>query len=106
MTDQFDMANLFKSADVGIALDQFTKSKVGIFLLRKAKEDILRGMYQMKDGDATDVKAMTEIQNRIRTAENFEVWLAEGISQGMQAEQMLHGDFDPTEMGYHEQEEE
>jgi hypothetical protein len=90
-----DKESLFKAADIGAALDQFAKSLEGQYLYSRARQDIRDALYELKDCDPSDAKKIMAIQGRIRTAENFQSWISEGILEGMQAQQQLEDGFDP-----------
>jgi hypothetical protein len=93
----YDKRSMFEAVDVGIALDLFSKTPEGAYLVQRAKREILAGMYQLKDCDPTDVKAIMAAQGRVRVAESFKSWLEEGIEAGIQAHRNLQ---DEIENGY------
>lgn len=90
----FDNKTLFEAASVGEALDTFQNSKVGIFLYKRAKSQILAGMYELAEANPEDTKSIREIQNKIKVAQNFQSWISEGIMEGMQSYQHLQEEFE------------
>ena len=69
----------------GEQVTQFLQSDIGDYLIKKSEGEIEAAMLKLKDVDPTDVKAITALQNEIKIAEKFQVWLGDAIAAGHQA---------------------
>lgn len=90
----FDQKSLSDAARLGYLLREFQDSPVGVFLYKKAMENIKAGLYELKDVDPHDSKKIQEVQNKIKVADNFQQWIEEGIFEAEQAERYLQEDYE------------
>lgn len=73
----------------GQVVQDFLKSDVGDFLLRKAQEEANDAMDLLKKAPPEDALSIRELQNRIWRAESIMNWLGEAIETGLQAKEQL-----------------
>lgn len=78
--------NLRQTIGFGLDVKAFTQSSVGRYLLAKANADRDTALEALADVDPEDPKAIRALQNRVKCAENFLMWLAEAATQGEIAE--------------------
>jgi hypothetical protein len=81
--------DLINVARIGIDAEAFSKSDIGKFLIGKAQAEIEAATSELIAADPADVKANTEIRNKIHIARMFLVWLDEAIQVGRLAHDQL-----------------
>lgn len=85
-----DTTALLKKVEFGLDVQQFLDGKIGKYLVGKAEAEIAEAVEKLKKADPTKPVVITELQNAIHRAESFQYWLAEGMQEGMNAEEALH----------------
>lgn len=76
-------------AKFGIEVESFLAGPMGRYLTARAHQEVDEALDELKKVDPTDVKKITELQNRVHRGENFDHWLAEAIQEGWAAEEAL-----------------
>lgn len=80
---------LMSLAKMGIDAEDFIRSPLGKFLIKKAEAEINDATEDLIMADPDDVKANTEIRNRIHVARMFVVWLSESVNIGRVAHDQM-----------------
>ena len=87
MSDEMpDDSVLLRTIGLGMDIKVFKKSPVGKFLLDRAEMEAVQSFNALKIADPEDPRLIRELQNKIKVAESFELWLEEGIESGKNAE--------------------
>ncbi len=76
-------------AVLGEQADQFLRSDVGQYLVKRADIEIEEGVAELKIVNCNDAPKINEIQTRIYRAESVKVWLREAIMDGLRATEVL-----------------
>lgn len=74
---------------MGIDAESFIRTPLGKFLIRKADNEIAAATEELIETEPIDIKAATEIRNRIHVARMFKVWLGDAIAIGHSAHDQL-----------------
>ncbi len=80
---------LVAEMQLGEAAKAFWGSQVGRYVLGRLQEEIEGATDELADADPTDSTSIRTLQDRIRRAKALPEYLAELISQGSQASQVL-----------------
>lgn len=70
----------------GLDVEAFMRSDMGLYLTTRANNDRDAALEALKDVDAEDPQAIRKLQNDVRCAENFLLWMGEAVSEGMNAQ--------------------
>ena len=70
---------------LGEKTKEFLSNELGKFLLQKAQEEIDQVIDDFQYVDPHDIKVITQLQTRLRTALSVPQWLEQAISEGRQA---------------------
>lgn len=89
MTNTPDMSAIMAGIGLGYDIEAFVESKLGKYLLDRARDEAMTAMEELKAVDATDSKRIAQLQNLVQRAEGFEGWLIEGLQQGKAMEAQL-----------------
>lgn len=81
-----DDITLLRSVGIGLDIKVFMESALGKFLLERAECEAVSAFTALKIADPEDAKLIRSLQNTIKVAESFEIWLIEGIDAGKAAE--------------------
>lgn len=73
-------------AELGIEAERFAESKVGRYMLGRARQVATEAYAALAAANPDDAKGIRALQNEIRHAENFKGWLIELIEGGRNAE--------------------
>lgn len=87
MTDQ--RTELLREVALGIEAEEFLDGSVGKYLVAKAEAEIAEAVAAIKIVDPNNSALIREIQNQIYRAESIQLWLAEGIQSGWNAETVI-----------------
>ena len=87
--EMYDDVYLRRMADVGMSLVLFKETAVYQFLSAKARREAIDAMHELKEVDPTKSMDIQAIQNRIKLAESFELWIEQGISQALAAQEQM-----------------
>ena len=69
-------------AQLGVELERFKSSAVGRYLFERATDEIINATELLTTIEPTDVKGITELQNRVYRANAMMRWIYEGIEDG------------------------
>lgn len=69
----------------GKEVETFLKSPIGDFLLSRSREQADEAIEKLKSIDPQDWKAIQSLQNTIKVAESFQVWLGDAVAAGHQS---------------------
>jgi hypothetical protein len=86
---QEDLNKKMETAQIGIEAEAFLNSPVGKYLQKRVKQEIVEAVNKLKTVDPCNSKEITTLQNDIYRAESFNVWLAELIITGREAEEEI-----------------
>ena len=81
-----DVKALHDAIDFGMEVQSFLQSRIGRYLVKRAEEEVEASVQLLKEADAEDPKAIRELQNKIKVAEDFQYWLGDAVQSGINAE--------------------
>ena len=84
-----DDEELMRAAIFGKEAELFLGSPIGDFLVRHAQTEASVAAHKLKQVLPWRRRRIQELQNQIRVAEWFQVWLGEAVAQGRQATEIL-----------------
>lgn len=84
-----DMSGITQEIELGLSIEAFLSSNVGLFLLDRARDEAIAAVDELKVASPSDEPEIRRLQNIIRRAEGFEIWLIEGLQQGKIMEMQL-----------------
>lgn len=87
--DNSDLQAIHNQIDFGFEVQAFLQGSIGKYLVGRAEEEIAEAVEKLKEVDATDAKAIRDLQHSIWRAESIQYWLAEIIQQGNNAQREL-----------------
>lgn len=90
-----EQAKLIKDVQTGVAMIHFRNSMIGKYMIKKATEDIRSALMRLKDADPHDFKSIQALQNDIKVAESFQIWIEHALMEAEQAEIQLDGLLEP-----------
>lgn len=76
-------------AVLGRQVEMFLEGDVGTYIAQCCYTEVEEATEKLKRVDATDFKAVQELQNRIWRAESVMGWLGDAIRAGSQAKENL-----------------
>jgi hypothetical protein len=91
--EQSELGEMYRTVEFGLDVEQFLKSPIGRYLLKKAGEeriDALADLVAVSPGDPEQIRALQSI---IKRADSLLFWLNDAIQAGKNAEAQL----DPRE---------
>ena len=88
MTDQIDDP-LFARATLGIEAERFMRSRVGLFIIDRAEQEIERAYQDLAAVDPENSAAIRALQSQIAVARAIPQWLGLAIQDGVQAESLI-----------------
>lgn len=74
-----------RMAVFGKQVEDFLDTEIGDYLVRKAREESMTAIEELKAEDPHNWESIQKIQNRIKVAESIVGWLADAIIAGQQA---------------------
>ena len=80
---------LVAQATFGREVELFLRSDIGDFLIKRSEEEIAEAVQALKTVAPWRRRRIQELQNAIKVAEKFQFWLADAISAGNQAHELL-----------------
>jgi hypothetical protein len=80
---------LMRTAIFGQEVELFLKSHIGDFLVKHAQAEADIAAHKLKRVLPWRRRRIQELQNAIRVAEWFQIWLGEAVAQGQQATEIL-----------------
>lgn len=80
---------LVEWATFGREVENFLRSPIGDYLVKRSEEEIAAAVENLKTVQPWRRRRIQALQNEIKIAEKFQVWLADSIAAGHQAIQQL-----------------
>lgn len=84
-----DNKQLMGEISLGIEAEAFLASDVGKRLVSRSEAERDEAVNELKIADPGNAKLIRDLQNRIWLAESVQMWIAEIISSGWNAERVL-----------------
>lgn len=84
--DQREIQQIRNQIAFGLDCKAFMDSSIGRYLAAKANGDIEAATDALKTVDPTNPDAIRKLQNDIKCAENFLLWMGEAVTEGENAE--------------------
>lgn len=84
-----DVNALQQLIGLGLDAEALVKSKLGNYLLDRARDEAMIAMDELKSIAPTETDRIRELQNIIYRAESFEGWLSEAIQVGINSQEQL-----------------
>ena len=84
-----ELGELYAAVEFGLDVNQFLKSPIGRYLLRKAEEEKTDAMADLVDVSPFDSEQIRALQSIIKRADSLAYWLADAIQAGKNAETQL-----------------
>lgn len=91
--DHAELGELYSTVEFGLDVDQFLKSPIGQYLLRKAAEERIDALADLVAVSPCDPEQIRALQSIIKRADSLQFWLNDAIQAGKNAEAQL----DPRE---------
>jgi hypothetical protein len=88
-----DIGELYATVEFGLDMDQFIKSPIGQYLLRKAGEERIDALADLVEVSPADSERIRALQSIIKRADSLLFWINDAIQAGKNAEMQL----DPRE---------
>jgi hypothetical protein len=80
---------LYDIALLGKLMDEFTRSDVGSYMIRRANLDIEDAYEELKKVDPHDFSSVQKAQNKVYRAESIKDWMKQAIQAGTNAKDIL-----------------
>lgn len=80
-----DNEQLMKIQALGEEAERFITSPLGKFMIERAEGEVKDAVEALKVIDPTDTQEIRILQNKIKTGEDFQYWLAEAVQDGTNA---------------------
>ena len=80
---------IVEQAVFGREIELWLQSPIGDYLMKRAEHEIDAALQQLKRVHPWRRRRITELQNQVRVAEWFQVWLGDAIQAGRQATEIL-----------------
>lgn len=80
---------LFAEAAFGRDVQDFMESEIGRLIVGRAEQEAAIAIELLKKASPNDSVEITRLQNQIFVAESIKGWLAQAVSDGLQAERVL-----------------
>jgi hypothetical protein len=80
---------LYDIALLGKLMEEFTKSDVGSYMIRRANSEAEDAYIALTKVDPHDSIAVQNLQNAVYRAESIKTWMKEAISAGATAKDLL-----------------
>ena len=84
--DSAELQQIRNQVSFGLDCQAFMQSTIGKYLAGRANADMESALEDMKTVNAEDPKAIRELQNRVKVAECFLIWMGEAVTEGENAE--------------------
>jgi hypothetical protein len=85
---------LVEQAVFGVEVQDFLRSPIGGFLLKRAEDRLSVLLDALKKQDPEEPTKIVLLQAEIRHLEKFEGWLAEAVQAGLTAVAIIDGEID------------
>lgn len=80
--EQSDLTQIQAQIAFGLDVQAFMGSTIGRYLTARANNDIEAATDALKTVDAEDPKAIRKLQNEVKCAESFLLWMGEAVTDG------------------------
>lgn len=80
-----DNEELKRVQGLGEEAERFIVSPLGKFLIERAEDEVAEATEALKVVDADDAREIRILQNKIKTGEDFQYWLADAVQAGHNA---------------------
>jgi hypothetical protein len=80
-----DNEMLVRRALFGKQVEQFLSSEVGRYMVARAEDQKSDALAAFKSCDVEDVQNVRALQNKVKLAESIVQWMAEAVSDGLAA---------------------
>jgi hypothetical protein len=84
-----DLGEMYATVEFGLDVDQFLKSPIGQYLLRKAAEERIDALADLVEVSPADPEQVRALQSVIKRADSLLYWLNDAIQAGRNAESQL-----------------
>lgn len=81
----------------GERVQEFLRSEIGAFLLRKAEADLANQIDELKRANVGNSNHIIRLQVRIELLEKFEGWLGDAVQEGLTAIAIIDGEGERAE---------
>ena len=71
---------------LGADVENFLKSSVGIYLIKRAEEMVENATESLKTADAENPKTIRTLQHAVAIGESIQYWLGEAVNDSLAAE--------------------
>lgn len=88
-----DLGELYATVEFGLDVEQFIRSPIGQYLLRKAGEERIDALADLVEVSPADSEQIRALQSTIKRSDSLLFWLNDAIQSGKNAEAQL----DPRE---------
>lgn len=85
---------LVRAAVFGEKVQEFLRSDIGDFLLKRAEAELTAAINSLKSVDPMQMTTVIILQERIRQLERFETWLGDAVQEGLTAISVIEGEED------------
>lgn len=85
---------LVRAAVFGEKVQEFLRSDIGDFLLKRAETELTAAINSLKSVDPMQMTTVIILQERIRQLERFETWLGDAVQEGLTAISVIEGEED------------
>jgi hypothetical protein len=83
---------LLSKAVLGRMIQDFLGEDIGNYLLARAQQDEQSALERLTHIHPWRHRAISKAQGDVRNARNFQVWLADAITEGVEATKLLSGE--------------
>lgn len=80
---------LYAAVEFKMEVEGFLKSKIGKYLIARAEAEREEAIRSLVNVAPVDVHKISELQSTIKRAESIQYWMAELITEGVNAEEQL-----------------
>lgn len=85
---------LVRAAVFGEKVQEFLRSEIGDFLLKRVEAQLAVSIESLKSVDPGKTTQVVVLQERIRLLEGFESWLGDAVQEGLTAISVIEGEED------------
>ena len=89
MSQDNELAEVQAEIALGLDCEAFMQSSAGRYLQARANQEIETALERLKTVDPTDPEAVRRLQNDVRVAEAFLIWMGEAVTSGEQAQKLF-----------------
>lgn len=86
MSESPELTQIRAQIAFGMDCKAFMESQLGRYLTAKAHADIDAALESLKTASPTNADGIRKLQNDVKCAENFLLWIGEAVTEGENAE--------------------